>query len=92
VASPCAQSTGGVKAAWAEFLSRTLQALAAAADPLSPWLAQQAATNASLLNSRLCGGPTLEQVQLHVYGVQRSFSQLDTVARAAAESVLCSTS
>ena len=69
VASLCAQSADGVKAFWAELLSQALQDLAAAADPLSPWLAQQAATNASLLTSHLRGGPTLEQVKLHVYGV-----------------------
>ena len=73
----------------AELLSRTLEELAAAADPLSPWLAQQAATNASLLNSHLRGGPTLEQVQLHLHGVHRSFSQPGIVVRAAAKSILC---
>ena len=52
------------KFVWAEMLRRTLQHLAAASDPLSLWLAREAAANRSLLDSHLCGGPTLEQVSL----------------------------
>ena len=52
------------KGFWTDVLSRALHRLATAADPLIPWLAEEAAENTALIKGLRCGGLDMAQVRL----------------------------